>query len=157
MKFPFSIPSVLAHTSSILLLSFSLPLVTPILASNNPDECKIPKPPHLNTVDDFIRMGLFQMGCEKDSQAAISSYTQAIKLNPQADAPYYVRANAYFKIGNYKAAVADYTEVININTGKSGSSNGAYLNRARAYEKLGEKQKAISDLTEYIRDSGFLC
>ncbi len=154
MKFPFSIPSVLAHTSSILLLGFSLPLVTPILASNNPNECKIPKPPQSNTVDDFIRMGLFQMGCEKDSQAAISSYTQAIKLNPQVVAPYYVRANAYYKIGNYKAAVADYTEVININTGRLDSSDAAYLNRARAYEKLGEKQKAISDLTEYIRDSG---
>ena len=153
MKFALSIPSVLAHTSSILLL-ISLPLVTPILASNNPDECKIPKPPHLNTVDDFIRMGLFQMGCEKDSQAAISSYTQAIKLNPQAEAPYYQRANAYYKIENYKAAVKDYTEVINKNTARLGSSNGAYLNRARAYEKLGEKQKAISDLTEYIRDSG---
>lgn len=154
MKFPFSIRSVLAHTSSILLLSFSLPLVTPILASNNPDECKTQKPPQLNTVDDFIRMGLFQMECEKDSQAAISSYTQAIQLNPQVVAPYYQRANAYYKIGNYKAAVKDYTEVINKNAGRSGSGDVAYWNRARAYEKLGEKQKAISDLTEYIRDSG---
>ncbi|MBE9213782.1 tetratricopeptide repeat protein [Plectonema cf. radiosum LEGE 06105] len=154
MKFPFSIPSVLTHTSSILLLSFSLPLITPILASNNPDECRTPKPPQLNTVDDFISMGLFQMECEKDSQAAISSYTQAIQLNPQVVAPYYQRANAYFKIGNYKAAVKDYTEVINKNAGRSGSGDVAYWNRARAYEKLGEKQKAISDLTEYIRDSG---
>ncbi len=156
MKFPFSITSIIAHTSSILLL-IALPLVTPILASNNPDECKIPKPPQLNTVDDFIRMGLFQMGCEKDSQAAISSYTQAIKLNPEVEAPYYQRANAYFQIGNYKAAIKDYTEVININTGRLDSSDAAYLNRARAYEKLGKKQKAISDLTKYIRDSGFLC
>ncbi|NJM19066.1 MAG: tetratricopeptide repeat protein [Richelia sp. RM2_1_2] len=153
MKFAFSIPSIIAHTSSILLVGFSLSLITPILASDNPDECKTPKPPQLNTVADFISMGLFQMECEKDSQAAISSYTQAIKLNPKVTAPYYQRANAYFQIGNYKAAVKDYTEVINKNTGRLDSSDVAYWNRARAYEKLGEKRKAISDWTQVISKS----
>ncbi|MGB6296182.1 MAG: tetratricopeptide repeat protein [Rivularia sp. (in: cyanobacteria)] len=152
MKFPLSIPSVLAHTSSIVLL-ISLPLITPILASNNPDECRTQKPSQLNTVADFIKMGLFQMECEKDSQAAISSYTQAIKLNPQVEASYYERANAYFQIGNYKAAVKDYTKVINNNTVRSGWSDLAYRNRAKAYEKLGEKQKAISDWTQVISKS----
>ncbi len=152
MKFTFSIPSLLAYTSSILLL-ISLPLVTPILASNNPDECKIPKPANLNTAADFIKMGMFQLECEKDSQAAISSYTQAIKLNPEVEATYYERANAYYKIGNYKAAVKDYTEVINKNTARTGWSDLAYKNRAKAYEKLDEKQKAISDWTQVISKS----
>ncbi|WP_414623260.1 tetratricopeptide repeat protein [Calothrix sp. CCY 0018] len=151
MKFAFSIPTVLAHTSSILLL-ISLPLITPILASNNPDECRTPKPPQLNIAADFINMGLFQLECEKDSQAAISSYTQAIKLNPEVEATYYERGNAYYKIGNYKAAVKDYTEAINKDMGR-GWSDRAYWNRARAYEKLGEKQKAISDLTQVISKS----
>ena len=152
MKLAFSIPSVLPHTSSILLLSFSLPLVAQVPASNNPDECKTPKPPQLNTAADFISMGLFQLECEKNSEAAISSYTQAIQLNPKVEAPYYERGNAYYKIGNYKAAVADYTEVINKNTGRVWS-NLAYRNRAKAYEKLGEKQKAISDWTQVISKS----
>jgi tetratricopeptide (TPR) repeat protein len=153
MKFAFSIPSLLAYTSSILLLGFSIPLVVQIPASNASSDCQTPKPPYLNTVNDFISMGHFQEDCQKDSLAAVSSFTQAIKLNPQAEEPYYHRANAYAAIGNYKAAVADYTEVIRQNTGRLGFSSGAYWNRARAYEKLGEKQKAISDLTQLIADS----
>ncbi len=153
MRFAFSIPSLLAHASAILLLGFSMPMVTPILASNNPDACKSFKPPHLNTVDDFIGMGHFQQECEKDPLAAVSSFTEAIKLNPKAEEPYYHRANAYSQIGNYKAAVADYTEVIRQNTGRLGLSSAAYWNRARAYESLGEKQKAISDLTQVISES----
>jgi tetratricopeptide (TPR) repeat protein len=98
-------------------------------------------------------MGHFQEDCQKDSLAAVSSFTQAIRLNPKAEEPYYHRANAYAAIGNYKAAVADYTEVVRQNTGRLGFSRPAYWNRARAYEKLGEKQKAISDLTQLIGDS----
>jgi tetratricopeptide (TPR) repeat protein len=153
MKFAFSIPSLLAYASSILLLGFSIPLVAKIPASNASTECQTPKPPHLNTVNDFIGMGHFQEDCQKDSLAAVSSFTQAIRLNPKAEEPYYHRANAYAAIGNYKAAVEDYTEVIRQNTGRLGLSRPAYWNRARAYEKLGEKQKAISDLTQLIGDS----
>lgn len=153
MKFAFSIPSLLAHASSILLLSFSLPLVAQIPAFNASTDCQTLKPPHLNTVNDFIGMGHFQEECEKNSLAAVSSFTQAIRLNPKAEEPYYHRANAYAAIGNYKAAVTDYTEVISQNTGRFGFSSVAYWNRARAYEKLGEKHKAISDLTQLIGDS----
>lgn len=154
MKFAFSIPSLLAYASSILLLGFSIPLVAQIPASNASTDCQTLKPPHLNTVDDFIGMGHFQEDCQKDSLAAVSSFTQAIRLNPKAEEPYYHRANAYYTLGNYKAAEADYTEVIRQNTGRLGFSSPAYWNRARAYEKLGEKQKAISDLNQVISESG---
>ena len=150
MKFAFSIPSLLAHASSILLLGFSIPLVAQIPFETAPTECQTPKPLSLNTVYDYLSMGHFQEDCQKDSLVAVSSFTQAIRLNSKAEEPYYHRANAYAAIGNYKAAVADYTEVIRQNTGKLGFSSPAYSNRARAYEKLGEKQKAISDLTQSI-------
>lgn len=150
MKFAFSRPSLLAYASSILLLGFSIPLVAQIPSENAPTECQTPKPLSLNTVYDYLSMGHFQEDCQKDSRAAVSSFTQAIWLNPKAEEPYYHRANAYAAIGNYKAAVADYTEVIRQDTGKFGLSSAAYSNRARAYEKLGEKQKAISDLTRSI-------
>nr|WP_322715965.1 tetratricopeptide repeat protein [Nostoc sp. ChiQUE02]MDZ8228820.1 tetratricopeptide repeat protein [Nostoc sp. ChiQUE02] len=153
MKFAFSIPSLLAYTSSIVLLGFSLPLVAQIPGFNASTDCQTPMPPHLNTIDDFIGMGHFQEDCQKDSLAAVSSFTQAIHLNPKAEKPYYNRANAYYALGNYKAAVVDYTEVIRQNTGRLGFSSPAYWNRARAYEKLGEKQKAISDLTQVISES----
>lgn len=150
MKFTLSIPSVLAYASSILLLGFSIPLIAQIPASNASTECPTLKPPHLNTVNDFIGMGHFQEECQKDSLAAVSFFTLAIRLNPKAEEPYYHRANAYAAIGNYKAAVSDFTEVIRQNTGKLGFSSAAYSNRARSYVKLGEKQKAISDLTQSI-------
>lgn len=153
MKFAFSRTSLLAYASSILLLGFSLPLVVRIPASNASTECQTLMPPYLNTMDDFIGMGHFQEDCQKDSLAAVSSFTQAIRLNPKAEEPYYHRANAYHNVGNYKAAVADYTEVIRQNTGRFGFSSGAYWNRARAYEKLGEKHKAISDLNQVISKS----
>ncbi|WP_225977435.1 tetratricopeptide repeat protein [Nostoc sp. CENA543] len=76
-----------------------------------------------------------------------------IRHNLQAEEPYYHRANSYYNLGNYQAAVVDYTEVIRQNTGKFGFSRGAYWNRARAYEKLGEKQQAIADLTQLIGSS----
>ena len=153
MKFAFSISSLLAYASSIMLLGFSLPLVAQIPAFNASTDCQTPMPLHLNTIDDFIGMGHFQEDCQKDSLAAVSSFTQAIHLNPKAEKPYYNRANAYYALGNYKAAVVDYTEVIRQNTSRSGFTSAAYWNRARAYEKLGEKQKAISDLTQLIGDS----
>ncbi|MBD2102581.1 tetratricopeptide repeat protein [Leptolyngbya sp. FACHB-261] len=153
MKFTFR-PSLLAPALSILLLGFSVRLVVAQLpASNASAGCQTLKPAHLNTANDFIGMGHFQEDCQKDSQAAVSSFTQAIQLNPTAEEPYYHRANAYAAVGNYQAAVADYTEVIRQNTGRFGFSSPAYWNRARAYEKLGEEQKAISDLDQLIGDS----
>lgn len=153
MKLGFSRSSLLAYTSSILLLGFSIPLVAQIPASNASTDCPTPKPLSLNTVYDYLSMGHFQEDCQEDSLSAVSSFTQAIRLNPKAEEPYYHRANAYAAIGNYKAAVADYTEVIRQNTGKFGLSSAAYWKRARAYEKLGEKQKAISDLTQSLSSS----
>ncbi|HYW19314.1 MAG TPA: tetratricopeptide repeat protein [Nodularia sp. (in: cyanobacteria)] len=153
MKFTFSKPSVLAYASSILLLGFSIPLFAQIPASNAASECKTLKPPYLNTVNDFIGLGHFKEDCKKDSQFAVSYFTQAIRLNLQGEEAYYHRANAYYNLENYQAAVADYNEVIRKSTGRFGFSSGAYWNRARAYEQLGEKQKAISDVTQLIGDS----
>lgn len=153
MKLNFYLPSLLAHASAILLLCFSMPLITPIFASNADSDCKITKPSSLKSVSDFVSMGHFQEECLKDSQAAVASFSQAIKLNPKAEEPYYHRANAYAALGNHQSAVADYTEVINQNTGRLGLSSVAYWNRARAYEKLGQKRKAIADLNQVINGS----
>lgn len=153
MKLASSIPSLLAQTSVTLLLCFAIPLAAPTFASNASSDCESIKPASLKTVDDFMNMGFYQELCLKDSQAAITSYTQAIKLDPKAEKPYYARASSYFMLGNYQNAVADFTEVINKNTGKSGFRSDAYFNRARAYEKLGEKRKAVSDLNQIINKS----
>lgn len=149
--------SITYTLSAVLLLGFSIPLVF----AQTPDsglsaDCQMPIPPNLNSVDHFLGMGHFQQDCKKDLSAAVAAFSQAIKLNPQAEEPYYHRANSYAAMGNYQAAVTDYTEVIRQNTGRLGFSTGAYWHRARAYEKLGEKQKAISDLTQLIGNNSSL-
>ncbi|OKH44908.1 hypothetical protein NIES2101_27595 [Calothrix sp. HK-06] len=117
-------------------------MVTPIFASNNRNACESP--------ENFLDTENYQQQCQKYLEAGVDKATQAIRFNPKAEEAYYERGNTYLLLGNYKAAVKDYTEVIKLNTGRFGFSRAAYWNRARAYEKLGEKQKAISDLTKLI-------
>ncbi|MBW4598892.1 MAG: tetratricopeptide repeat protein [Calothrix sp. FI2-JRJ7] len=143
MKFVLPTFSSFAYTlAALLLLGFSVPMVTPIFASNNKNACE--------SAENFLDTENYQQQCQKYLEAGVDKATQAIRSNPKAEEPYYQRGNTYLLLGNYKAAVADYTEVIKLNTGRFGFSRAAYSNRARAYEKLGEKQKAISDLTKLI-------
>ncbi|WP_313937721.1 tetratricopeptide repeat protein [Anabaena azotica] len=140
--------------SAVLLLGSSIPLVVAqIPDSQLSEDCKMQIPANPYSVKDFLAMGHYQQDCRQDLQAAVSAFTQAIRLNPQAEEPYYHRANAYAAMENYQAAVADYTQVIKKNTGRLGLTSSAYWNRARAYEKLGEKTKAISDLTQLIANN----
>jgi tetratricopeptide (TPR) repeat protein len=136
--------------AAILLLGFSAPMVMPIFASENTDACSSFELARQNTPEDLSSVQRYQQECEKASLIGVSKATEAIRLNPKDEEAYYQRGNSYLQLGNYKAAVADYTEVINLNTGRFGFSRVAYWNRARAYEKLGEKQKAISDLNKLI-------
>jgi len=143
--------SVIYTLSAVLLLGSSIPLVVAqIPDSQLSEDCKMQVPANPYSVKDFLAMGHYQQDCRQDLQAAVSAFTQAMRLNPQAEEPYYHRANAYAAMENYQAAVADYTQVIKKNTGRLGLTSSAYWNRARAYEKLGEKTKAISDLTQLI-------
>jgi tetratricopeptide (TPR) repeat protein len=143
--------SVFYTLSALLLIGYSIPLVVAQIPDSQVSaDCKMPRLANLYFVNDFLAMGHFQQDCQKDLSAAVSAFTQAIRLNPYAEEPYYHRANAYAAMENYQAAVADYTQVIKKNTGRLGFTSGAYWNRARAYEKLGEKTKAISDLTQLI-------
>jgi tetratricopeptide (TPR) repeat protein len=151
MKFVLSTFSCGAYTlTALLLLSFSAPIVSPVFASDSSNACESMKPANLNTVEDLLSMGYYQQECQKDRLAAISYFTKAINLNPKAEEPYSSRANAYQQLGNYKAAVADYTVLINLNTDRFDLIRDAYWHRARIYNKLSEKQKSISDLTQLI-------
>ncbi|RUT06005.1 hypothetical protein DSM106972_032110 [Dulcicalothrix desertica PCC 7102] len=136
--------------AAMLLLGFSAPMVTPIFASENIDACSSLELARQNTPEDLSSIKRFQQECEKASLDGVSKATQTIRLDPKNEEAYYQRGNSYQQLGNYKAAVADYTEVINLNTGRFGLSSVAYWQRARAYDKLGEKQKAISDLNKLL-------
>jgi tetratricopeptide (TPR) repeat protein len=49
---------------------------------------------------------------EFNTMMALKYYNQAIKLNPQYREALYMRAAAYAEMGNYKASLSDYEEVL---------------------------------------------
>ena len=78
-------------------------------------------------------------------QQAIEHYSRALLLNKRYAAAYNNRGLAYAFAGAYERAIADFTEVVDID----GSAAG-YGNRGRAHDRAGDYEKAIADLTEAI-------
>ncbi|NEQ41712.1 MAG: tetratricopeptide repeat protein [Okeania sp. SIO3I5] len=80
-------------------------------------------------------------------QAAIASYTEALKLNPKNASLYYQRGNSYYSQKAYEKAIKDYTAGIQIKP----NYNDAYYQRALVYYELDDNEKAITDLTHALR------
>lgn len=57
------------------------------------------------------------------------------------------RGAAYYRIGNYQRALADYNSAIHLGTKESSS----FYNRALVYENFGDYRRAVSDYDEAIR------
>ncbi|PRW77547.1 tetratricopeptide repeat protein, partial [Pseudomonas fluorescens] len=68
----------------------------------------------------------------KDYQAAVNSFTEAIALNPTDDRFYNVRGSAFMQLDNYANALADYNEAIRLNP----TVAKYFYNRANANYKL---------------------
>jgi tetratricopeptide (TPR) repeat protein len=82
-------------------------------------------------------------------QQAIEVYSESIKKRHEgASFEYSLRAEAYELQGNYKAALADYTKVIEL--ANSAPSSWVYCDRAEIYEKIGDKEAAHADYTRAI-------
>ena len=80
-------------------------------------------------------------------QAAISNYTEALKLNPKKASIYYQRGNSYYSKKAYDNAIKDYTAGIKIKA----NYKDAYYQRALIYYELDNNEKAITDLTKTLR------
>ena len=65
----------------------------------------------------------------------------AIKNNPTALA-YFQRGKAYLEIKNYKMAISDFTEALEVEP----NMRGTLFARGRAYWKSGEKKKGKKDI-----------
>ena len=83
----------------------------------------------------------------KDYEAAIACFSEAIRLNPNDAIAYGNRGFAYGKTGDYERAIADFTEAIRLKPDFA----LAYYDRADAYDNQGEYERAIDDYTEAIR------
>ena len=82
----------------------------------------------------------------KDYEAAIACFSEAIRLNPNDAIAYGNRGFAYGKTGDYDRAISDFTEAIRLRPDFA----LAYYDRADAYDNQGEYDRAIDDYTEAI-------
>ncbi|WP_442947516.1 tetratricopeptide repeat protein [Nostoc sp.] len=90
---------------------------------------------------DYIKRGNDHYS-QKNYQAAIKDYTQAIEIAPKNVNAYIQRGYAQYYIQKYQAAIDDYTTVIRL----SPDLADAYNNRGFVYDKnLPNKQQAIKD------------
>jgi tetratricopeptide (TPR) repeat protein len=80
---------------------------------------------------------------QKQYKKVIENLTQAIKRNPKAPS-YYLerRADAHFQLGEYQAAIDDYSLAIDVDTEKP----WLFAGRALAYDKVDSLNKAGKDL-----------
>jgi tetratricopeptide (TPR) repeat protein len=100
-----------------------------------------------------------------DIQGAIADFSEMIKLNKAAskavadsgqvvfdhsEYQYLLRADAYFKLENFAAAISDYDEVIRQSPDYLSDS---YYNRGLAHEALGNAQNAIADFQKAVEIS----
>lgn len=79
-----------------------------------------------------------------DYDQAIELYTKAIDLEKKGiddiEVCYYNRGRAYYKQGDNKKAIGDFTQAISIKP-----KSKYYFDRAEAYEAAGEAENALND------------
>ncbi|MBV8856381.1 MAG: protein kinase [Acidobacteria bacterium] len=78
---------------------------------------------------------------------AIAEFTEAIGIDPAQPMPYYYRAVALHKKGDYEQAVKDYSEVLRLTPEYA----SAYQNRAAIFVQRGEYDRAIEDYSALLR------
>ena len=97
------------------------------------------------TADDYL-IQAYQKHQQKDYQGAISSFNQAIALNPNDANDYYNRGLTYYRLEKYPEAIADYSKAIELNP----QDDYAYSNRGNAYNDLQKYPEAIADYSKAI-------
>ena len=96
--------------------------------------------------EEAYREGVSAFG-KQDYDAAIRSFTDALRQNPQHANAYVYRGCAYYQKGDPGKAIADLTEAIRLDP----TLVGAFRARAGAYSARGEFDKAIADYTQALR------
>jgi tetratricopeptide (TPR) repeat protein len=92
---------------------------------------------HYNKALVFLAMG--------QSEQAIASASDAIRLNPSAGGPFVTRAQAYYNIRKFDEAIRDSNEAIKL---ASTRQVEAMWTRALAYREKKQYSEALADLNE---------
>ena len=82
----------------------------------------------------------------REYDKAITSYSNAIELDPNHALSYYNRGCAYGEIGEYEKAIADFNKAVELDPNDA----NAYYNRGLAYHEKGEAPEAVNDLEKCI-------
>jgi tetratricopeptide (TPR) repeat protein len=92
----------------------------------------------------------------KDYDTAIAEFTEAIRLDPQAEGAYHNRANAYADKGEYARAIADYNEAIRLAPDEPASYTGlAWLLATCPDAHVRDGKRAVELATRACRQSGW--
>jgi tetratricopeptide (TPR) repeat protein len=83
---------------------------------------------------------------DRDYDAAIAAFNEAIRLDPNYAPAFYDRGVAYGKKDDYDRAISDYNEAIRLSP-----TAAAFNSRGFAYSKKGDNDRAVADYNEAIR------
>ena len=86
------------------------------------------------------------LGKNQNYAEAITSYNEAIKINPQHPWIYDNRGNIYYLLQQHELAIVDYTKAIELNP----NYTDAYYNRGTTYYDLQQYEQALADYTKAI-------
>jgi tetratricopeptide (TPR) repeat protein/serine/threonine protein kinase len=89
----------------------------------------------------------FDASAKGDYQAAVTAYTEVIRLKPDYAEALNNQGWAYGNLGQWEKAVADFTEAIRVKPEYA----EAYSGRGWAYYSTNQYQNAVNDCTEAIR------
>jgi len=109
--------------------------------------------------NDFNRLVMLDTDIDPDTHyihrlkgkygSTIKRLTEAIKLDPD-EWNYSNRGDAYYEMGEYELAIADYTSAINASEKSGGYLGDIYISRGKAYREMGEYELSIADYSEAI-------
>ncbi len=86
----------------------------------------------------------------RDYQAAADAYRQMIEARPHAARGYGLRADCYFEMGRYTAAISDDTQAIRLARGAQYLAQLHY-DQGNGYEARQDFALAVADYTEALR------
>lgn len=98
------------------------------------------------TAAQWFERGYNLMAKEKNCQAAIMAFSEAIALNPLSASAYTNRGSAYAALRQHEAAFADYTKAIELDP----QNTRAYYNRGNLFYYLMQYKLAIVDYDKAI-------
>ena len=84
---------------------------------------------------------------------AIEACSEVLRSAPSDDKAYFIRGQAYAWGFNYDQAIADYTRVVEINSGNANPWSPRviiYLNRGIAYQYNGDQSRGLADINKAI-------